>query len=118
MNFKYKSSISILFFVCFFASVSYSQNEKSIWNEVSENELNTERLMSNAASKKAKYYKLDINELKTKLRTASKRKTSNQVSEVIVNFPDENGKMNQYRIQEASVMAPDGAIVVIAGARA
>ena len=107
MNLKFKPSISILFFVCFFASLSYSQSKKSIWNKVSEKELNTERLMSKAVSKKAKYYSLDMNELKTKLTTAPKRKVDNQVSEVIVDFPDENGGMNQYRIKEASIMAPD-----------
>jgi subtilisin-like proprotein convertase family protein len=107
MKKKYKSSLSILFFVCFFASLSYSQNKKAIWNKVSEKELNRESLMSKSVSKKAKYYSLDINELKTKLKTAPKRSANNQVSQLVVDFPDENGKMNQYRIKEASIMAPE-----------
>jgi subtilisin-like proprotein convertase family protein len=107
MKKKYKSSLSILFFVCFFTSLSYSQNKKEIWNKVSEKELNRESLMSKSVSKKAKYYSLDINELKTKLKTAPKRSGNNQVSQIVVDFPDENGKMNQYRIKEASIMAPE-----------
>jgi subtilisin-like proprotein convertase family protein len=107
MKKNYKSLLSILFFVYFFASLSYSQNKKAIWNKVSEKELNRESLMSKSVSKKAKYYSLDINELKTKLKTAPKRSANNQVSQLVVDFPDENGKMNQYRIKEASIMAPE-----------
>ena len=104
MNLKYKSSINILFFVCFFVATSYSQHKKSIWNKLSEKELKSKKLKNNTVTKKTKYYILDINELKTKLRTATKREINKQVSKVIVDFPGQNGKMNQYRIKEASVM--------------
>ena len=87
MKLKFKPLISILFFVCLFSSLSYSQSRKPIWNEVSKSELKRVRLLSKSVLKKTQYYTLDIDGLNAKLRSAVSKKNNYKHVQIVQIIP-------------------------------
>lgn len=107
---KNYSKLSITFLIVLFLSLNiYAQEGKPFWNEISQKKaLNQKQPFMEFQPTEAMYYQLDINGLKTTLQNAPKRNDlQNQVSNVIVNFPNNKGKLQSYRIKEASTMEPD-----------
>ena len=51
-------------------------------------------------------FELDVNQLKQDLVNAPKRFASNSNSNIVVQFPNTNGQMEQFRIQESTNMDP------------
>ena len=95
--------ISILFF-----SISISaQRGDNLWTKTTKESLSkTQKVIRKTEPSKAAFYKLDINSLKNILQNAPKRGSLTEISKVIVNFPNANGKLEAYRVMEASVMEP------------
>lgn len=99
----------ILLFL-FFLSFSFSQNlfsqSTNFWKVKGEND---QRLIQDRKSsvKKFKSVELDFNLLKQALQSATSRETSNQVQTVLVLFPLENGKFENFEIEKTNVLHPD-----------
>ncbi len=95
--------ISIFFFI---AQTGFSQT-KDVW-AVSKTQVASAKILQRTSSPKDfKNYKLDIQKLKKDLTNAPFRKSKFSKSKTIVTFPDASGKMIDYVVLEAPVMAPE-----------
>ena len=109
MNIRAKHFTSLLLFFLFVVSIGYSQT-KNLWTEASASTLLLfQKNSKTTQSKKERIYKLDINTLKellknTSLRNKSKNLTNNRV---IVPFPNKNGEIKNYIINEAHTLSPE-----------
>ena len=94
-----------LYLLLFLCSVNfYAQNNPSVWVKTNkDNALKASKPLRQAEIKKASYYQLDIDKLKAKLKNAPNRKNSN-VSNVVIRFPNKEGKLQPYRIKEAPLL--------------
>ncbi len=86
-------------------SLSFAQSGKSLWKATVKNSAavtvaNKQSIIS------PKLFQLDINQLKQSLMNAPKRFASNNNSNSIVSFPNSQGQVENYRIQESSNMDP------------
>lgn len=94
--------IAILFF-----NHGYGQ---SLWNSIPEERLsNHEKVDRVSIPSEYKLYSLDFTQLKNLLAQAPSR-GANTVSNLVIEFPTPEGKLEHYRIFEASVMDPALAI--------
>jgi chitodextrinase len=86
-------------------SFSMAQNEKKLWTSTVQKKdavvVANKKTLSNP-----KLFELNVTELKQSLTNAPQRFTSGK-SNVIVAFPNADGQMERYRIQESSNMAPE-----------
>ena len=105
MRFIIKKNIAV-FLLLFSVLFSVNAQEKNnLWQK--------DKYSGNLASKKIErrttptkfdLYHLNITSLKEQLKKAPKREKSGFLKGEILNFPDEEGKMQEYRVFEASVM--------------
>ncbi|AOW20937.1 reprolysin-like metallopeptidase [Urechidicola croceus] len=96
-----------LFFVFLLPSFAFSQDRTPFWIEVSENQISQEKLASNSEPNESIYYQLDIETLKRELNEATLIQDNFGMSKATIGFPDSNGKIEQYRVKEASVLNPN-----------
>jgi chitodextrinase len=86
-------------------SFSFAQSGKALWKATLKNSdavtvANKQSIIS------PKLFQLDVNQLKQSLTNAPKRFASTGNSNVIVSFPNTQGQVEKYRIQESSNMDP------------
>lgn len=99
----YVLSITIILF--FFST--NAQNTKPIWTKTSKAKATAGKILNSQSTiEQADYYELDINRLKEILASAPNRNSAKE-SNVVVDFPNSEGNMESYRIEEASVFAAD-----------
>ncbi len=98
---KINQFYTLLFFISF---VSYAQNSE-IWNKVPDSNLsNTKNTAAKLLPKDYDVYNLDFDLLKTKLLKTSSNKNSKGT---IIDFPNPNGEIEQFKVHEASIMAAE-----------
>lgn len=99
---------SCLFLIVLFAfSMAYGQKSESPWTKTTKNSISHGRLLpQNTAPEKASYYKLDMGVLKSKLQNAPQR-DSGTPSKALLDFPNADGTIDNFRIMEFSVMHPE-----------
>lgn len=98
-----KKLLPLIVFALMF-SAGYSQ---SLWTKTSAEKLGVlEKTDRSSVPQKYQIYHLDFSGLKSQLQTAPSRE-ANEVSNVIIAFPNAQGKFENYRIYESSVMAPE-----------
>lgn len=96
-------SLFMIIFMC--SNFSFAQEGKSFWTKTTKNEtLKKELVFRKSEPKKAIYYQLNINALKTALQAAPNRKTFVGQSNLILKFPTADNTLESYRIKEASIM--------------
>ncbi|MBN4070164.1 T9SS type A sorting domain-containing protein [Olleya sp. AH-315-F22] len=96
--------ISILFFSIYVSA----QKGENLWIKTTNSNISKSKiLLEKYEPSNSVFYKLDINGLKSILKNAPKRKKINEVSNIILSFPTENGDFESFRIKEASTMTPD-----------
>lgn len=99
-----KKLLLLLVLSLVFTTGGYSQ---SIWTPVQEARLSGLEKTDRAVTPvKAKYFSLNVQELRSQLEQAPSRDLGGS-SNVIISFPDGNGKLDNYRIFETSVLHPD-----------
>jgi len=76
----------------------WSENSKRNSSEIFENKININN---------PKVYNLDINGLKSVLARAPKRVAAGEKSELIISFPNSEGKMENFKVRENSNFAPE-----------
>ena len=90
--------------IVLFSSHGYSQQ---LWSKVSSPELlSSAKLDRDSNPVQYEIYALNLDLLKSKLAAAPSR-LANANSQVVVSFPNPEGKMQSYKMYEASVMAPE-----------
>lgn len=98
-----KKLLPLIVFVLMF-SAGYSQ---SLWTKTSADKLGVvEKADRSSMPQKYQIFHLNFSGLKSQLQLAPSRE-ANEVSNVIIAFPNALGKMENYRIYESSVMAPE-----------
>jgi len=100
-----KKLLPLIVFVFMF-SVGYSQS-LPLWTKTSAEKLDAlKKADRSSVPQKYQIYHLNLSGLKSQLQLAPSRE-SNEVSNVIIAFPNAQGKLDNYRIYESSVMAPE-----------
>lgn len=89
------------------SNFTFSQNERSIWTKTSKEKITQEKLFRKSVPSEAVFYNLDLETLKSQLENVPSRQDFLGVSNIIVNFPENNGILKQYRIKEASILVPE-----------
>lgn len=86
------------------SGISLAQTDR-LWSETSKKS-NSEILENKTNILNPKIYQLDINGLKNALAKAPKRLALGEKSEVIISFPNSDGKMENFKIRENSNFDP------------
>ncbi|KQK25637.1 secretion protein [Chryseobacterium aquaticum] len=94
----------LLFVGMLISSISFAQTDR-LWSETSK-KANSEILENKTNILNPKIYQLDINGLKNALAKAPKRLALGEKSEVIISFPNSDGKMENFKIRENSNFDP------------
>jgi len=102
MKIKY---FKLVFGLCFFASLSmFSQTNRGLWTQKN----TTQELQKTTTSPNSyKAFTLDFEKLKNNLSTTPKRGEASGNSNLIIQFPNAEGKLESFRITEASTMTPE-----------
>ncbi len=99
--------IKFSFLVLLFFSVNiFAQENQPLWSKTSKANVSGEnQLQRRSEPNKADFYHLDINALKSVLLNAPQRESSTfNSSNVVISFPNSEGKMEAFKILESSVM--------------
>lgn len=94
----------LLFVGMLISGISFAQTDR-LWSETSKKS-NSEILENKTNILNPKIYQLDINGLKNALAEAPKRLALGEKSEVIISFPNSDGKMENFKIRENSNFDP------------
>jgi subtilisin-like proprotein convertase family protein len=82
--------------------------QNNLWTKSTETRLGALQQFERASKpKQADFYTLNLEAMESLLQTAPTRDFSGTISSTIVNFPNANGNLEQFRIYESSVMAPE-----------
>lgn len=85
--------------------ISFAQTDR-LWSETSRK--TTSEIFENKSSITApRVFSLDINGLKNVLAKAPKRLAAGEKSEIIISFPNSEGKMENFKVKENSNFAPE-----------
>ena len=99
---KKKLLISLAF--CLFTITISSQNT---WNQTTISTTQKEVLLERNIPSIAKVFSLNMDSFKSQLSTAPQRGVSFRESNTIIEIPNTKGDLIKYRVQEASVFAPE-----------
>jgi len=94
----------LLFVGMLISSISFAQTDR-LWSETSK-KAHSEILENKTNILNPKIYQLDIKGLKNALAKAPKRLALGEKSEVIISFPNSDGKMENFKIRENSNFDP------------
>ncbi len=108
MKTNYSQLLSFLV-VLFFTVNIFAQMGQPIWVKTSKAKMSVEnQLQRRSEPSKANFYQLNIEALKTVLLNSPQRGNSTfNSSNIIINFPNADGKMEDFKILEAPVMQPE-----------
>ena len=108
MKKSYLKTKLVYILVLFFTVSIYSQNGKSIWTKTTFDKVSSmNQLYERTQPTKVNYYQLDLEGLKDLIKDAQQRGSGNSISNTIVSFPNADGKLESFRIEEASTMSPE-----------
>lgn len=103
---KYFIKLSLISFFLLVFQKGFSQSDK-LWTVTNARQNQSEILQRTASPEDYKSYQLDKNLLSQKLAKAPKRNSKFSRSNVVIPFPDASGKMVNFAVLKASVMAPE-----------
>ncbi|WP_299121426.1 reprolysin-like metallopeptidase [uncultured Winogradskyella sp.] len=91
--------------ICFCSLFTHAQNSNELWISVSEAKAQkAEQISRKIILATEKFYQLDVKQLKNSLINVGNRKNTGNT---VISFPNSDGKLNRYKVFEASVMAPE-----------
>jgi len=97
--YKKLSLITIFLAIC-------SISTANLWHKVSKESLRSlDKVKRNAIPQSAQYYELNLAQLKNALQNAPVRYVTSVPSNVIISFPTDDGKLEDYRVMESPIMA-------------
>ena len=86
------------------SGISFAQTDR-LWSE-SSRKTNSEIFENKSTINNPKIYSLDINGLKNALAKAPKRLAVGEKSEIIISFPNSDGKLEHFKVKENSNFDP------------
>ncbi len=89
----------------FISGISFAQTDR-LWSEGSR-KASSEIFENKNGINNPKVYNLDVNGLKNALAEAPKRLTAGEKSELIISFPNSEGRMENFKVRENSNFAPE-----------
>lgn len=108
MKKSYLKTKLVYILILFFTVSIYAQNGKSIWTKTTFNKVaSMNQLYERTQPTKVNYYQLDLDGLKDLIKDAQQRGNGNSISNTIISFPNADGDLESFRIQEASTMSPE-----------
>lgn len=99
MKYLYPKAVLLLSFIFFGAIQANSQAEKNEWKKISKEEISSELLTRKSEPNRAVFFELNLEELKNDLQ--------NSQSDLILKFPNSQGQFENYKVKEASILAPE-----------
>ncbi|WP_228414164.1 hypothetical protein [Chryseobacterium sp. CH21] len=87
------------------SGISFAQTDR-LWSEGSR-KASSEIFENKTGISNPKVYNLDINGLKNVLAKAPKRLAAGEKSELIISFPNSEGRMENFKVRENSNFAPE-----------
>ncbi|WP_312075480.1 reprolysin-like metallopeptidase [Chryseobacterium sp.] len=97
--------LKFILYLCLLASTSVFA-QQNYWSKQSEARVTKENLSQRWTTPKSfSLYQLDLDKLKKDLATAPQRFSNNE--SLVIKFPDSDGNVRNYIVQEASVMEPE-----------
>jgi len=104
MNNNYAIKIATIA-IAFFSLSAVSQNSNGLWTSVNETKAKqSEQILRKIELKTEKFFQLNIEGLKNALQNVGDREN---IGNTIISFPNSEGKLNKFRVFEASMMEPD-----------
>ncbi|WP_306350136.1 reprolysin-like metallopeptidase [Flavobacterium sp. '19STA2R22 D10 B1'] len=102
-----KRKLCVLLFAVLLYSSSYGQGDK-LWSASNEARAAALKKIERSSSPNDyKVFKLNLESLRNQLDAAPLRSATAGTSNVVVTFPDAQGKLEEFRVVEASVMSPE-----------
>ncbi|WP_298540440.1 reprolysin-like metallopeptidase [uncultured Aquimarina sp.] len=92
-------------FFAFILCYSGVHGQKRVWSETKPNAKNTNVSLKNLDVAHFKVFDLNYEDFKDQLQTAPLRGTSVTNSRSIISFPNEQGKISQYKVMETSIFS-------------
>lgn len=106
MKTKLHYVLSLTIFLIVFST--QAQDNQSYWTKISKQRAaQGKQVIRKTEPVKASYYQLDVEKLRAILSRAPKRSVFKGDSDIIVDFPNSEGRFDAYSIKEASILAPD-----------
>ena len=100
-----KKTLLLTVIAIFVYTIGYSQT--SVWTKTSETKLAMlEKVDRTSTAKEFQTYNLNLEALKSQLKSAPSRE-SQEASNLVISFPDAKGNLQKFRIYESSVLAPE-----------
>lgn len=104
MNRNYLIKITAIL-IAFLSLSATSQNSNELWTSVNESKAKqSEQVLRKIELKTEKFFQLNIDGLKSALQSVGNRENQGNT---IVSFPNSEGKLNKFRVFEASIMEPE-----------
>jgi len=105
MKQHYKKQFLLTLSLCLLFFAVSAQNSDELWTKKTDFEKSaSKKLVRKSIPKKFEIYQLNINQLKSRINNAPKRKGNLEKSSTILSFPNEKGILEKYQIFEASIM--------------
>lgn len=97
---------SVLLFIAFIFNLGLqAQNKKDLWTKSTQQRATQgKQLERKSEPSKKDYYHLDLEALKGSLKNAPVRGESSKLSDVLIDFPLQNGAFETFRITETSIL--------------
>ena len=91
--------------LAFFSFSASAQNSNELWTSVNESKAKqSEQVFRKIELKTEKFFQLNIEELKSALQYVGDRENPGNT---VISFPNSEGKLNKFRVFEASMMEPE-----------
>ena len=91
--------------LAFFSFSASAQNSNELWTSVNESKAKqSEQVFRKIELKTEKFFQLNIEELKSALQYVGDRENPGNT---VISFPNSEGKLNKFRVFEASLMDPE-----------
>lgn len=104
MNLNYFKSI-ITLLVVLLSFTAMSQNSNELWTKIDATKAKrTEQITRKIAPIKETFFQLNLDGLKNSLQNVGNREIPGNT---VISFPNSDGKLNRYKIFEASIMEPE-----------
>lgn len=91
-----------------FVSIATAQKQENLWSSSNSDKVKQENVIFHkSAPTQSTVMSLNLESLRSRLANAPERSSSAATDGVVVSFPNQEGKLQSYLVQEASVMTPE-----------
>ncbi|MGI9531234.1 reprolysin-like metallopeptidase [Lutimonas sp.] len=99
-----KRNLGFLLCCMLFIAPLLSAQQTEIWTQIDDAKIGISKFQRKIQPEKYKSFHLDVNEIRNSLKSAPEKSSNLHESNLILSFPNSEGKMKQFRIKELPVM--------------